>query len=68
MGEFTKKSLKEEIEYTRQYMIFAGLEYGLTDPITISLSTKLDGLLNDLWLYESNPIHTRDIQKCSIHA
>jgi hypothetical protein len=57
LGEYTYKSLKEEIEYTRQKMIFAGIEYGLTDPFTIFLSTKLDELLNDLWLYESNSIH-----------
>lgn len=68
MREYTYKSLKEEIEYTRKKMIFAGIEYGLTDPFTILLSTKLDELLNDLWLYESNSIHNCEIQKCSIYV
>lgn len=65
MREFSLQMLVEEIEYTRQNMIFVGMEYGLTHPATIDLSTKLDKLLNDLTFYESYSIHNRAIYRLS---
>ncbi|MBO1510239.1 aspartyl-phosphate phosphatase Spo0E family protein [Metabacillus bambusae] len=63
MWEFSFQMLENEIEFTRQNMIFVGMEYGLTHPATIFLSTKLDKLMNDLTMYESHSIHNREIEQ-----
>lgn len=68
MGVISYEKLEEEIEFTRQNMIFVGLEYGLTHPATIFLSAKLDRLMNHLSEYEIYSIHDGDIQKSIIHA
>ncbi len=39
--------LIEEINDTRQKMVRVGTVYGLTHPLTITISQKLDDLLND---------------------
>jgi hypothetical protein len=66
--EFSYIRLQEEIEFTRENMIFVGMEYGLTHPLTIFLSGKLDQLLNHLSIYESSFTHENYIQECFVHT
>lgn len=56
MEDISYKLLVKEIEITRKDMIFAGVEYGLTDLNTVKLSQRLDQLLNHLsCCLKSNP-------------
>lgn len=41
-------SLKEQIEYFRNKMVYTGLKEGFSSPKTIEISQNLDSLLNKL--------------------
>ena len=53
---FEKVNIRKNVEVLRNAMIKSGMENGLNHPTTVSLSQKLDELLNEYTVIFSNEV------------